>query len=224
MLVIRCQEIASIFNRNVESLGLSSYYSKTSSDTPWAAEVKGFVSNIHTTKLKYAKWNWMTGKNIQDNMHAFVQECLYEHIMRKLTSVFMVALCIRIFDIMDSCWKKYFKDHEINEIRTYHKPVLKPLPVEITEYLNKLSGVDITPTHQAHQEQERRRGSGRPRLPLAHHVCWRAFRRPRRAENERYGRSIRNLACNPLDPPPPSGWLVVFLRRLRIDLQQQQQQ
>ena len=35
---------------------------------------------------------------------------------------------------------------------------------------------------------------------------------------------MSNLARTPLDPPPPSAWLVAFLRRLGIDLQQQQQQ
>ncbi|KAI9272829.1 hypothetical protein BDA99DRAFT_432745 [Phascolomyces articulosus] len=38
---------------------------------------------------------------------------------------------------MDSCWRTYFTSDEMKEIRNYQKPQLKPLPVELTEYLDK---------------------------------------------------------------------------------------
>ena len=46
-----------------------------------------------------------------------------------------------IMDVMDPCWEIYFTPGEMEEIRKYHRPQLKPLPVEVEEYLNKFAGV-----------------------------------------------------------------------------------
>ncbi|KAI9488815.1 hypothetical protein BDB00DRAFT_791600 [Zychaea mexicana] len=85
---------------------------------------------MYNSKLKYPKWQLSTGKFVEDTMQAFAKECLYEH--------FSLSL---ILDISDPCWKSYFTPAEMVELRTYHKPELKPLPKEVKEYLDKFSGV-----------------------------------------------------------------------------------
>ncbi|KAI9488816.1 hypothetical protein BDB00DRAFT_846706 [Zychaea mexicana] len=85
---------------------------------------------MYNSKLKYPKWQLSTGKIVEDTMHAFAKECLYEHSSLSL-----------ILDISDPCWKAHFTPAELVELRTYHKPELKPLPNELKEYLDKFSGV-----------------------------------------------------------------------------------
>ncbi|KAG2220000.1 hypothetical protein INT45_001899 [Circinella minor] len=108
------------------SSSLSSSASKRSSDIPLSTGVKDFVNDIYTTKLKHPKWQLPTGKIVEDTMHEFVKQCIYEHSSHSV-----------ILDVMDSCWRTYFTPDEMKEIRNYHKPQLKPLPVELKEYLDK---------------------------------------------------------------------------------------
>ncbi|KAG2207121.1 hypothetical protein INT45_000780 [Circinella minor] len=46
-----------------------------------------------------------------------------------------------ILDIHDPCWNGRFTPDELNELRTYDKPNLQPLPQDLQEYLSKFRGV-----------------------------------------------------------------------------------
>ncbi|KAI7851362.1 hypothetical protein BDC45DRAFT_445750, partial [Circinella umbellata] len=45
------------------------------------------------------------------------------------------------FDIHDPCWNGRFTPDELNELKTYYKPNLQPLPQDLQEYLNKFRGI-----------------------------------------------------------------------------------
>ncbi|KAI7852640.1 hypothetical protein BDC45DRAFT_184175 [Circinella umbellata] len=79
------------------SSSLSSSASKRSSDIPLSTGVKDFVNDIYTTKLKHPKWQLPTEKIVEDTLHEFVKQCIYEHSSHSV-----------ILDVMDPCWRTYF--------------------------------------------------------------------------------------------------------------------
>ncbi|KAG2219126.1 hypothetical protein INT45_000498 [Circinella minor] len=116
---------AAISGENCLTSSSSSATSALLSDTE-----KRNVDETYTTKLMYPKWMLSSGKVVEDVMHSFVKECSYEHSAHSL-----------ILDIHDPCWNGRFTPDELNELRTYHKPNLQPLPQDLQEYLNKFRGV-----------------------------------------------------------------------------------
>ncbi|KAI9246234.1 hypothetical protein BDA99DRAFT_565568 [Phascolomyces articulosus] len=114
---------------SVSSSGSSSGSSSYSSTSRLTTKQKKEYEDLYTSLNPSDKWKLSTSKIVEDQMFDWAKKCEYHHPSHSL-----------ILDPKDSCWRNYFTEAELMEIKTENRIVLDPLPNDLQVYLNSYIG------------------------------------------------------------------------------------